>query len=86
MASTKLYSGREEYLSSQTYLLGSENGEFGTEIISKLVICMPLPLFFILKTPQGIAFQRVSMITILLANCPINVHRHSKGAMVAYAT
>lgn len=82
MASTKLYSGREEYLSSQTYLLGSENGEFGTEIILKLVI----PLFFILKTPQGIAFQRVSMITILPANCPINVHRPSKGAMVAYAT
>lgn len=28
MASTKLYSGREEYLSSQTYLLGSEQGKF----------------------------------------------------------
>lgn len=48
MASTKLYSGREEYLSSQTYLLGSENGEFGTEIVSQFVIYNPLTLFFIL--------------------------------------
>lgn len=48
MASTKLYSGREEYLSSQTYLLGSENGEFGTEIVSQFVIYNPLPLFFFL--------------------------------------
>lgn len=48
MASTKLYSGREEYLSSQTYLLGSENGEFGSEIISKFGMYNPLPLFFFL--------------------------------------
>lgn len=48
MASTKLYSGREEYLSSQTYLLGSENGEFGSEIILKFGMYNPLPLFFFL--------------------------------------
>lgn len=38
MASTKLYSGREEYLSSQTYLLGSEQGKFGTE--KSIEICI----------------------------------------------